>query len=152
MSLTTIRSFNQGQICAASSRIFVQESIYDNFLERFTAKAKSLNVGDPFAPDAYNGPQISQTQLDRVMGYIDSGKQEGATVHLDGGRSEGGGYFIKPTIFTDTKPEMKIVKEEIFGPVAVLIRFKDEEGESSNFRERASTNLNAFACRGHPHG
>jgi aldehyde dehydrogenase (NAD+) len=109
----------------------VHAKIYDEFLQRFTAKAKSLKLGDPFAEGAYQGPQVSQIQYDRIMEYIDSGKQEGATVHLGGERFGKEGYFINPTIFTDTKPEMKIVKEEIFGPVGVVIKFEDEEGAST---------------------
>jgi len=119
--------YNQGQVCCAGSRIFVQESIHDKFLEAFTEKAKSLQVTDPFDSDTYNGPQVSQTQFDRIMEYIDHGKQSGASVHLGGTRVGNEGYFISPTIFTNTKPDMKIVKEEIFGPVGVLIPFKDEE-------------------------
>jgi aldehyde dehydrogenase (NAD+) len=119
--------WNQGQVCCAGSRIFVQASIYDEFLKRFTEKTKSLKVGDPFAKDSYQGPQVSQIQYDRIMNYIDSGKKEGATVHVGGERHGTEGYFISPTIFTDTKPHMKIVQEEIFGPVGVLIKFDNEE-------------------------
>ncbi|KAJ7087922.1 aldehyde dehydrogenase [Mycena belliarum] len=118
--------WNHGQACCAGSRIFVQEGIYDKFLAEFTKKTASINVGDPFAPGVDQGPQVSQLQYDRIMGYIESGKSEGATVHLGGERHGTEGYFIKPTIFTDTTPEMKIVKEEIFGPVGVVIKFKDE--------------------------
>jgi aldehyde dehydrogenase (NAD+) len=86
-----------------------------------------LKLGDPFEDDSYQGPQVSQQQYDRIMSYIDSGKQEGATVHLGGERHGNEGYFIQPTIFTDTKPNMKIVQEEIFGPVGVVIKFHDDE-------------------------
>ncbi|KAF8066470.1 aldehyde dehydrogenase [Lyophyllum atratum] len=119
--------WNHGQACCAGSRIFVQSGIYDEFLKKFTAKAQSIRVGDPFATDIDQGPQVSQIQYDRIMNYIDSGKQEGATVHLGGDRFGSEGYFINPTIFTDTKPEMKIVQEEIFGPVGVVIKFDNEE-------------------------
>ncbi|EPQ61365.1 aldehyde dehydrogenase [Gloeophyllum trabeum ATCC 11539] len=119
--------WNHGQACCAGSRIFVQEGIYQEFLTRFTEKAKSLKIGDPFEPDAYQGPQVSQTQYDRIMGYINSGKEQGAKLHLGGERHGNEGYFIKPTIFTDTKPNMKIVQEEIFGPVGVVIKFTDED-------------------------
>ncbi|KAJ7606683.1 aldehyde dehydrogenase domain-containing protein [Roridomyces roridus] len=118
--------WNHGQACCAGSRIFVQAGIYDEFLKRFTAKAQSIQVGDPFAPGIDQGPQVSQIQYDRIMSYIDSGKQEGATVHTGGERHGTEGFFIKPTIFTDVTPEMKIVKEEIFGPVGVVIKFTDE--------------------------
>ncbi|KAL5478608.1 hypothetical protein ACEPAI_2793 [Sanghuangporus weigelae] len=119
--------WNHGQCCCAGTRIFVHEKIYDEFLQKFTAKAQSLKIGDPFGTDVYQGPQISQIQYDRIMGYIDSGKKDGATLHLGGARFGSEGYFIQPTIFTDTRPEMKIVREEIFGPVGVIIKFHDED-------------------------
>ncbi|KAI1783727.1 aldehyde dehydrogenase [Ganoderma leucocontextum] len=118
--------YNHGQCCCAGSRIFVQEKIYDDFLKRFTEHTKTLKVGDPFSPETFQGPQINQQQYDRIMGFIDSGKTEGATVHFGGNRVGTEGYFISPTIFTDTKPDMRIVQEEIFGPVCVVIKFKDE--------------------------
>jgi len=119
---------NMGQSCVAGSRIFVQEGIYNHFLENFTNLAAHLtaNIGDPFSSKSQHGPQVSKIQFDRVMGYIESGKGEGATVHHGGERHGDEGFFIKPTIFTDVHPDMKIVKEEIFGPVAVIIKFKDE--------------------------
>ncbi|KAI0280871.1 aldehyde dehydrogenase [Russula aff. rugulosa BPL654] len=119
--------FNHGQCCTAGSRIFVQSGIYDEFLERFTAKSKSVKLGDPFESDSYQGPQVSQIQFDRIMGYIDSGKQQGAKVHLGGERHGTEGFWIQPTIFTETRPDMRIVQEEIFGPVCVIIRFEDED-------------------------
>ncbi|KAF9232075.1 aldehyde dehydrogenase domain-containing protein [Melanogaster broomeanus] len=119
--------WNHGQTCCAGSRIFVQEGIYDEFLQRFTAKARSLKVGDPFDPESFQGPQVSQIQFDRIMGYIESGKEQGAKVEVGGERQGNEGYFIRPTIFTNTSPDMKIVREEIFGPVGVVIKFSDEE-------------------------
>ncbi|EMD41318.1 hypothetical protein CERSUDRAFT_78973 [Gelatoporia subvermispora B] len=119
--------FNHGQTCCAGSRIFVHEKIYDTFLHKFTEKSKSLKVGDPFALDSFQGPQVSEIQFNRIMGYIDSGKQEGATLHMGGHRIGTEGYFISPTIFTDVRPEMRIVREEIFGPVGVIIKFKDDD-------------------------
>lgn len=120
-----------GQACTAGSRIFVQESIYPAFLERFTALTKDLtdHTGSPFDPDTQHGPQISQTQFDRVMGFIDSGKQEGATVVIGGERYGQEGYFIKPTVFTNVNPKMSIMQDEIFGPVCSIVKFKTEEGE-----------------------
>jgi len=120
--------FNMGQTCAAGSRIFVQEGVYDEFLEKFTATAAHLaaKTGDPFTEGIEHGPQVSKTQFERVMGYIESGISDGATVHHGGERHGNEGFFIKPTIFTNVHPGMKIVKEEIFGPVAVVIKFKDE--------------------------
>lgn len=117
--------WNHGQTCCAGSRIYVQSGIYDKFLEKFTEKAKSIKIGDPFDENVDQGPQVSEPQFDRIMGYIDAGKKEGAKVHLGGTRHGEEGYFIKPTIFTDTKPDMKIVREEIFGPVGVVIKFED---------------------------
>ncbi|KAF5319776.1 hypothetical protein D9611_012889 [Ephemerocybe angulata] len=118
--------WNHGQACCAGSRIFVQAGIYDEFLKRFTEKAKAIKVGDPFGAGVDQGPQVSQIQYDRIMGYIESGKTEGATCHTGGSRVGTEGYFIEPTIFTNVKPDMKIVQEEIFGPVGVVIKFEDE--------------------------
>ncbi|KAJ7191744.1 aldehyde dehydrogenase [Mycena pura] len=122
---------NMGQMCAASSRIFVQEGIYPQFMERFTKAAQDLAqaVGDPFSASTMHGPQasVSQTQFDKIMGYISSGKASGATLHTGGDRHGTEGFFIQPTIFTDVTPDMRIVKEEIFGPVAVVMKFKTEE-------------------------
>uniref|UniRef100_A0A8H7XWH1 Aldehyde dehydrogenase domain-containing protein n=1 Tax=Psilocybe cubensis TaxID=181762 RepID=A0A8H7XWH1_PSICU len=118
-----------GQSCTAGSRILVQEGIYDKFIESFKDVAKKLSegTGDPFTPGTLHGPQVSKVQFDRVMNYIESGKQEGANVIIGGERHGDQGYFIKPTLFTETTPQMKIVREEIFGPVAVIIKFKTEE-------------------------
>ncbi|KAH6904624.1 aldehyde dehydrogenase [Coprinopsis sp. MPI-PUGE-AT-0042] len=120
--------WNHGQACCAGSRIFVQSGIYDEFLKRFTERTAAIRVGDPFGTETDQGPQVSDIQYERIMGYIESGKKDGATtVHLGGNRHGQEGYFIEPTIFTDVKPEMKIVREEIFGPVGVVIKFEDEE-------------------------
>lgn len=126
-SLTLVFSFNQGQACAAGSKIFLHAKIHDDFLARFTARCKALSVGNPFSAETTQGPQTSQAHYDRIMSYIDSGKQEGATVHFGGARHGTEGYFIQPTIFTDVKPEMKIAREEIFGPVGVFIKFDDDD-------------------------
>ncbi|KAG7447971.1 aldehyde dehydrogenase [Guyanagaster necrorhizus] len=121
--------FNMGQNCNAGSRIFVQEGIYDKFLPMFTHAARSLQsaTGDPFHPSTKHGPQVSQTQFDRVMDYIDSAKTDGANIHVGGLRHGSEGYFIQPTIVTECTADMKIVKEEVFGPVAAVIKFKSEE-------------------------
>ncbi|KAJ7171286.1 aldehyde dehydrogenase [Mycena filopes] len=120
---------NMGQSCVAGTRIFVQEGIYPQFIEKFTAAVREFGqaTGDPFAPGTRHGPQVSQVQFDRIMAYIAAGKESGATVHLGGERHGTEGFFIQPTIFTDVTPEMKIVKEEIFGPVAAVLKFKTEE-------------------------
>ncbi|KAF7419496.1 aldehyde dehydrogenase (NAD(P)(+)) ald5 [Pleurotus ostreatus] len=119
--------WNHGQACCAGSRIFVQEGIYDEFLKRFTERTKSLKVGDPFEVGVDQGPLVSKPHFDRVMGYIKSGIEQGATLHHGGAEHTGDGFFVNPTIFTDTTPDMKIVQEEIFGPVGVVIKFKDED-------------------------
>jgi len=118
---------NQGQVCSAGTRVYVQDSIYDNFMEKFIAVMKSIKLGDPFHPETFQGPQVSKIQFDRIMNYIDKGKKEGATCLLGGQQHGTEGYFIQPTIFTDVKPEMTIVKEEIFGPVGVVAKFGNDE-------------------------
>ncbi|KJA15398.1 hypothetical protein HYPSUDRAFT_207889 [Hypholoma sublateritium FD-334 SS-4] len=120
---------NMGQACTAGSRIFIQEGIFDAFVEKFVAATEHLsnNIGDPFHNGTLHGPQVSQLQFDRVMGYIESGKSEGAKVLLGGERHGNEGFFIKPTIITDVHLDMKVTREEIFGPVCTLIKFKTEE-------------------------
>lgn len=119
--------FNHGQCCCAGTRIYVQEDIYPKFLEAFKKRANTNAVGDPFDEKTFQGPQVSQLQYDRIMGYIKSGKEEGATVEVGGDRHGDKGYFIQPTIFSDVKPDMKIMREEIFGPVCAIAKFKDEK-------------------------
>jgi aldehyde dehydrogenase (NAD+) len=119
--------FNQGQCCCAGSRLFVEEKVHDQFVEKLLKKAKAQKVGDPFDPDTTQGPQVSREQCDRVMGYIESGKKEGAQMLVGGKRIGNRGYFIEPTIFTGVKDEMKIAKEEIFGPVMNVLKFKDTD-------------------------
>jgi aldehyde dehydrogenase (NAD+) len=119
--------YNHGQCCCAGTRIFVQEDIYDKFLEAFKARALQNKVGDPFKDDTFQGPQISQLQYDRIMGYIKSGKEEGAKVEIGGERLGDKGYFIKPTIFSNVRSDMKIMQEEIFGPVCAIAKFKNED-------------------------
>ncbi|KAM5434269.1 aldehyde dehydrogenase (NAD(P)(+)) ald5 [Microsporum ferrugineum] len=119
--------YNHGQCCCAGSRILVQEGIYDKFLARFKERANQNKVGDPFKPDTFQGPQISQLQFDRIMGYIDEGKKAGAKVEVGGERHGTEGYYIQPTIFSECTDDMKIVKEEIFGPVCTVQKFATEE-------------------------
>ncbi|KAG0705724.1 putative 1-pyrroline-5-carboxylate dehydrogenase [Suillus ampliporus] len=133
---------NQGEVCIAGSRIYVQAGIYADFLQKFTNSAQHLPLGDPFSPDTFQGPQISERQFERVMGYIKSGEAEGATLHLGGKRHGTEGYFIQPTIFTGCKPNMKIVKEEIFGPVATVMKFTTEE----EVIEQANNTTYGLAC------
>src|SRR6202453_1325983 len=116
---------NQGQSCCAGSRVFVEETIYDEFVEKSIARARKRRVGDPLDPRTDQGPQVSASQFDRIMGYIESGKREGATLACGGERVGDRGYFIQPTVFADVRDEMKIAREEIFGPVMSIIPFKD---------------------------
>lgn len=121
---------NMGQICTATSRILVHESIHDDFVARFKEAIKNTSkVGDPFAEDTYQGPQVTKAQFDKILSFVEAGTSEGATLS-SGGKAcplNGKGYFIEPTIFTKVKPGMKIFQEEIFGPFGVIVPFKDEE-------------------------
>ena len=116
---------NQGQSCCAGSRVFVEEKIYDAFVEKSVARARKRRVGDPLDPRTDQGPQVSQSQFDRVLGYIESGQRDGATLACGGDRVGDRGYFIQPTVFSDVRDEMQIAREEIFGPVMSVIPFKD---------------------------
>jgi aldehyde dehydrogenase (NAD+) len=117
--------FNQGQVCCAGSRLFVEEKIYDEFVEKSVDRASRRTVGDPFVAGTEQGPQIDGIQFDKVMSYIDSGKREGAELLLGGKRVGERGYFIEPTVFANVQDEMKIAREEIFGPVMSIIKFRD---------------------------
>jgi len=119
--------FNHGQCCCAGSRIYVQESIYDKFIQRFKERASKNVVGDPFDSSTFQGPQVSKIQFDRIMGYIKEGKDAGAVVETGGNRKGDTGYFIEPTIFSNVTEDMKIVQEEIFGPVCTISKFTDKE-------------------------
>ena len=117
--------FNQGQCCCAGSRLFVEDTMHDEFVDRVLKRAKKQKVGDPFDPSTTQGPQVSEEQFNKVLGYIESGKQCGAKLRAGGGRVGSQGYFIEPTVFTDVKDEHKIAQEEIFGPVMSIIKFHD---------------------------
>jgi aldehyde dehydrogenase (NAD+) len=117
--------FNQGQCCCAGSRLFVEAKIHDQFVDKMLKKVKSVRVGDPLDSATQQGPQVSQEQFDKVMGYIHAGNKEGAKMLTGGGRSGSQGYFIEPTVFTGVDDNMKIACEEIFGPVMSIIPFKD---------------------------
>ena len=119
--------FNQGQICCAGSRLFVEEKIYDEFVEKSVARARRRTVGNPFDAGTEQGPQIDGIQFDKVMSYIDSGKDEGAELLTGGKRTGEAGYFIEPTVFANVQDEMKIAREEIFGPVMGIMKFHDLE-------------------------
>jgi aldehyde dehydrogenase (NAD+) len=126
--------FNHGQCCCAGSRVFVEEKIYDQFVEKSGARASRRKVGDPFDPATEQGPQVDQTQFEKVLGFIDSGRSEGASLVCGGDRVGDRCYFIQPTVFADVKDEMKIAREEIFGPVMSIIPFRsiDEVVSRSN--------------------
>jgi len=121
---------NQGQVCSAGSRLLLEDSIYDRFMEELVARAKNIRIGFGTDPNTEMGPLVNAEQMESVLKYIEIGKQEGAKLVCGGNRITANGldrgYFIEPTIFTDTTPDMRIVQEEIFGPVLVVQRFKDE--------------------------
>jgi aldehyde dehydrogenase (NAD+) len=116
--------FNQGQVCCAGSRVFVEDRIYDEFVEHSTNRARKRTVGDPFDPATEQGPQVDQTQLEKVLGYIACGQREGAKLTTGGARVGDKGYFVEPTVFSDVHDNMTIAREEIFGPVMSIMRFK----------------------------
>ena len=122
--------FNQGQVCCAGSRVFVQEGIYDEFVKRAVEKFKSVKVGLPWDPETQMGAQISPGQQNKVLGYIDVAVREGAKIAIGGKKHADkelkDGVFIEPTLITEVTNEMTVAREEIFGPVAVVIKFKDE--------------------------
>lgn len=121
---------NQGQVCSAGSRLLVEESIYDRFIERLAERASKIRVGNGLDESTEMGPLVSQQHMDKVLSYIESGKQEGARLICGGNRitadGKDKGYFVEPTIFVDCNQEMRIVREEIFGPVLAVSKFKDE--------------------------
>lgn len=123
--------FGAGQVCSSGSRILVEESIYDEYVKRYVERANKIKVGPGLAEDSNMGAIVSEAQLNSILNYIEIGKQEGATLAAGGCRlvDEGldKGFFIAPTVFTDVTPDMRIVQEEIFGPVVVIQKFKDEE-------------------------
>ncbi|OTB02333.1 hypothetical protein M426DRAFT_24811 [Hypoxylon sp. CI-4A] len=121
---------NMGQICTATSRLLVHESIYEKFVNVFREVVKTTSkVGDPFAEDTFQGPQVTKSQYERVLSFVEVGKSEGATLTAGGVPRplNGKGYFIEPTIFTNVKDNMKIYREEVFGPFVVIVPFKTEE-------------------------
>lgn len=122
--------FNQGQVCCAGSRVFVQEGIYNEFVKRAIEKFKSVKVGLPWDPETQMGAQISPGQQNKVLGYIDVAVREGAKIAIGGKKHADkelkDGVFIEPTLITEVTNEMTVAREEIFGPVAVVIKFKDE--------------------------
>ncbi|XP_002736989.1 aldehyde dehydrogenase 1A1-like [Saccoglossus kowalevskii] len=118
---------NMGQVCCAGSRTFVQEDIYDEFVKRSVERAKKRVIGDPYDENTESGPQIDSTQCEKILELIESGKKEGAKLECGGGRHGDKGCFIESTVFSDVKDDMRIAKEEIFGPVQQIMKFKTIE-------------------------
>jgi len=134
--------FNAGQVCCAGTRLFVEQSMHDEFADTLARSAGGMKQGDPFDPETRVGPLVSKEQLERVTGYLETGKREGAKTLIGGERNTGKGlekgYFVKPTVFTGVRNDMKIAREEIFGPVVSLIPFRDEndavlQGNDTNY-------------------
>jgi len=119
--------FNQGQCCTAGSRLFVHKSIFDEVVDGVAHAAKNFTIGPGLDPATNLGPVVSKEQLDRVCSYLESGIKEGATAVVGGHKRSGSGYFVEPTVLIDVKPEMKVVREEIFGPVVTAIPFNEPE-------------------------
>jgi acyl-CoA reductase-like NAD-dependent aldehyde dehydrogenase len=118
---------NSGQICSAGTRLFVHESLHEEVAERVAKTAAAYKVGSPFDPDTQLGPLISARQMERVLSYVDAGKSGGARLKLGGSRVGKVGFFVEPTVFSDVSNDMRIAREEIFGPVLSIIPFKDED-------------------------
>jgi phenylacetaldehyde dehydrogenase len=117
--------FNHGQCCVAGSRLFVQQSRFDEVVDGVSEIAKSIKLGSGMDPTTQMGPLVSAEQLSRVTGFLESGRADGATAVTGGGRFGDKGYFVEPTVLTNTTPDMKVVREEIFGPVVVAAPFSD---------------------------
>jgi aldehyde dehydrogenase (NAD+) len=130
--------FNQGQCCCAGSRLFVEDEIHDEFVDRMAEKNQHRKVGDPFDPATEQGPQVDQAQFDKILQYVEYGKQDGAKLVTGGKRHGDKGYFVEPTLFTNVKDDMRIAREEIFGPVMSVLKFSDldeiaKRANNSNF-------------------
>ncbi|HXY10029.1 MAG TPA: aldehyde dehydrogenase family protein [Terriglobales bacterium] len=123
--------FNQGEICAAGSRLFAQESVFDQVVEGVAGVAKGFKIGPGIDPANNLGPLVSKEQQERVCGYLESGANDGAKAVVGGKKISGPGYFVEPTVLVDVKPTMKVVREEIFGPVVTAIPFRDLEEVAS---------------------
>ncbi|MBD2865305.1 aldehyde dehydrogenase family protein [Paenibacillus oceani] len=120
-----------GQVCSAGSRLLIQDEIYETFMQELVDRTKQIRVGSGLELGTEMGPLVSQAHMEKVLSYIEIGRQEGATIAAGGRRMTEGeyarGFFVEPTILTDTTPDMRVVQEEIFGPVLVVQRFRDEE-------------------------
>ncbi|MGC2465519.1 MAG: aldehyde dehydrogenase family protein [Candidatus Acidiferrum sp.] len=129
--------FNQGQCCCAGSRLFVEEKCYDEFVEKSVARAKKRTVGNPFDKKTEQGPQVDRDQFNKVMGYIETGKKENGKLMTGGHRVGDKGFFIEPTVFADVTDNMTIAREEIFGPVMTILKFKSIEEVSARANNTA---------------
>src|SRR5690349_10721370 len=116
-----------GQVCVAGTRILVHEAVHDEFADALAKQMAAYQVGDPFAEDTVLGPVVSAAQFDRVTGYVALGQQEGARIAVGGEPVEGPGYFVEPTLFEGVRNDMRLAREEIFGPVAALLPFRDAD-------------------------
>lgn len=134
--------FNMGQCCCAGSRTFVEDSIYDEFVAKAAERAKRRTVGNPFDAANEQGPQVDKEQMDKILGYIDSGKSEGAKLLSGGERVGDKGFYIQPTVFGDVTDNMKIAREEIFGPVQQILKFS----QMDEVIERANNNMYGLAA------
>jgi phenylacetaldehyde dehydrogenase len=119
--------FNQGEVCCAGSRLYAEAGIFDRVVEGVAEIARNIKVGPGLEQTSEMGPLVSDEQLARVCGYLESGVSEGAKTVVGGKRVGEAGYFVEPTVLVDTNPNMKVVKEEIFGPVVTAMPFKDVE-------------------------
>ncbi len=117
--------YNKGEVCTAGSRLFVEDALHDTFLDKLSAFTAKLPQGDPLDPKTRLGPQVSEAQMARVLSFVDKGKGEGARLVLGGERAPGKGYFVRPTIFDGVRNDMTIAREEIFGPVLSVLRFRE---------------------------
>jgi phenylacetaldehyde dehydrogenase len=124
--------FNQGELCAAGSRLFAHKSVFDKVVEGVADFTKTFHIGPGLDPQTNLGPLVSKEQQERVCGYLDSGARDGAKALVGGKKIDGPGYFVEPTVLVDVKPSMKVVREEIFGPVVTAIPFDDLD-EVANF-------------------
>lgn len=119
--------FNAGQVCSAATRVVVEDKIHDAFVEGLAKRARTLRLGSPLDSGTTMGPVISEKQMERIVGYIDAGREEGAQAVCGGQRAGNKGYFVEPTVFAEVGRDMRIAQEEIFGPVISVLRFSDEE-------------------------
>jgi aldehyde dehydrogenase (NAD+) len=117
--------FNQGQCCCAGSRLYIEQKVYDEVIDRIADKNKSTKIGDPFDPKTQQGPQVDKAQFDKILKYVEYGREDGAKCVTGGKRHGSKGYFVEPTLFANVTDDMRIAREEIFGPVMSALKFKN---------------------------